>query len=268
MNSQVRIRRSRGAVCGIALILLGLWGGLAPFVGPYFHFGFTPDKAWDYTTGRLYLSAVPGGVAVLGGLIMIATRSRFLAVISGLLGALAGAWFVVGTGVVLFLLKNTTISPGSPLNTTGGAERQYLELLALFGAVGVLIIFAAAVGCGRVSILAAKDIGDVQDTTYYPDYQAASASLPDQTDYSSGQFPAPGAGTSQSPAASTGQFPAANTGQFPTVSRFQDSPAGQFPTAAGQFPAATDQYSQSSAPPSAAPFPDAPNPFGPDNPAQ
>ena len=80
MNSQVRIRRSRGAVCGVALILLGLWGGLAPFVGPYFHFGFTPDKAWAYTTGRLYLSAVPGGAAVLGGLFMMVTRSRFLAV--------------------------------------------------------------------------------------------------------------------------------------------------------------------------------------------
>jgi hypothetical protein len=36
MNDQVTIRRSRGAVSGVALILLGLWGGLAPFVGPYF----------------------------------------------------------------------------------------------------------------------------------------------------------------------------------------------------------------------------------------
>ena len=200
---------------------------------------------------------------------MIATRSRSLAVISGVLGALAGAWFVTGAGIVLVLLKNTTVSAGSPLNPTGSAERQYLESLALFGAVGVLIIFAAAVGCGRVSILAAKDMGDVADTTYYPDYQAASASLPEQTDYSPGQFPAPGTSTGQFPAASTGQFPAAaSTGQFPTVSRFQDSPSGQFPTAAGQFPAATDQYSQSEAPPSAAPFPDAPNPFAPDSPAQ
>ena len=67
MNSQVRIRRSRGAVCGAALILLGLWAGLAPFVGPYFHFGFTPDKAWEYNTGRLYLSAVPGAASGLAG---------------------------------------------------------------------------------------------------------------------------------------------------------------------------------------------------------
>lgn len=271
MNSQVRIRRSRGAVCGIALILLGLWGGLAPFVGPYFHFGFTPDKAWDYTSGRLYLSAVPGGVAALGGLAILVTRSRFLAVTGGLLGALAGAWFVAGTGITAVLLKNTTISPGSPLNIAGGpgsyAQRPYLETLALFTAVGILIIFAAAAGWGRVSILAAKDIGDGADTTYYPDYQAASASLPEQTDYSSGQFPAQDTDGGQFPAASTGPFPAANTGQFPTVSRFQDSPTGQFPTAAGQFPAAGDQYSQSSAPPSAAPFPDAPNPFAPDNPA-
>ena len=39
--------------CGVLLILLGLWGGLAPFVGPYVHFGFTPDATWHYDSGRL-----------------------------------------------------------------------------------------------------------------------------------------------------------------------------------------------------------------------
>jgi hypothetical protein len=269
MNSQVRIRRSRGAVCGVALILLGLWGGLAPFVGPYFHFGFTPDKAWAYTTGRLYLSAVPGGAAVLGGLFMMVTRSRFLAVTGGLLGAVAGAWFVAGSGITLYVVKSTTISAGTPLDIgSGGAERTYFETLALFAGVGALIIFAAALGCGRVSILAAKDMNDVADATYYPDYQGASASIPEPAEYPSTQFPA----------TSTGQFPAASTGEFPTVSRFPDSPtgrftdspSGQFPTAAGQFPASSDQYTQTSAtpPPGAAPFPDAPNPYSPDNPGQ
>jgi hypothetical protein len=264
MNSQVRIRRSRGAVCGVALILLGLWGGLAPFVGPYFHFGFTPDKAWAYTTGRLYLSAVPGGAAVLGGLFMVATRSRFVAVTGGLLGALGGAWFVVGDGIILNVVKSTTIVAGTPLSVSG--ERPYFESVALFAGVGALIIFAAAVGCGRVSILAAKDMTDA-DATYYPDYQGASASVPEPADYPSTQFPATGSG--QFPAATTGQFPAASRFTDSPTGRFTDSPSGQFPTAAGQFPASSDQYTQTSAtPPSAAPFPDAPNPYSPDNPAQ
>ena len=105
MNSQVRIRRSRGAVCGAALILLGLWGGLAPFVGPYFHFGFTPDKAWEYDTGRLYLSAVPGAAALLGGLAVILTRSRFVGISGGVLAALGGAWLIAGAQVTTILAE-------------------------------------------------------------------------------------------------------------------------------------------------------------------
>src|SRR5277367_6779834 len=106
MNAQGRIPRTRGAVCGVLLILLGLWGGLAPFVGPYLHFGFTPDKAWAYTTGRLYLSAVPGAAALLGGLLVLGTRNRAVGIVGGLLGALGGAWFIVGGGFVVSILKN------------------------------------------------------------------------------------------------------------------------------------------------------------------
>src|SRR5580700_11127241 len=90
MNSQVTIARSRGAVSGGALILLGLWGGLAPFVGPYFHFGYTPDKAWAWTSGRLYYSVIPGAVALVAGALLAVTRSRVLGVTAGTLAALAG----------------------------------------------------------------------------------------------------------------------------------------------------------------------------------
>ena len=76
MNRQGQIPRSRGGICGVLLILLGLWGGLAPFVGPYFHFGFTPDKTWHYDSGRLYYSVIPGAAALLGGLLVAVTRNR------------------------------------------------------------------------------------------------------------------------------------------------------------------------------------------------
>src|SRR5215472_16419375 len=113
MNYQARISRSRGGICGGLLILLGLWGGLAPFVGPYFHFGFTPDKAWGYNTGRLYLSAVPGTAAVLGG-----------------------GWLIAGSGVTTNLLKITSIKAGTPLSHSGSGVATpayaYAEQLALF----------------------------------------------------------------------------------------------------------------------------------------
>jgi hypothetical protein len=55
MTGTLRIPRSKGAVSGVLLVLLGIWGALIPFVGPYFHYAYTPDRTWDYTTGRLWL---------------------------------------------------------------------------------------------------------------------------------------------------------------------------------------------------------------------
>ncbi|HXW45114.1 MAG TPA: hypothetical protein VEL03_10020 [Streptosporangiaceae bacterium] len=257
MNSQVRIARSRGAVSAAALILLGLWGGLAPFAGPNIHFGFTPDTAWHYTTGRLYLSAIPGGAAVLGGLLVLVTRSRFVGVAGGLLGALGGAWFIVGSGVMLYLLKRPSISAGVPLAYSPASGpytvRAYAEVLALFGGVGALILFFGALACGRMSLVGAQDIADTDDIGYYPDYPASPAgTVPDQGNYGTGQFPT-----------AAGQFP--NTGRFPRT-QFPDNPTGQFPTATGHFPGQGDPTQPSALPSSA--LPDGPPVPAPDEPAQ
>jgi len=40
----LQMRRSRGAFSGFLLMLLGLWAP-HPFVGPYFDYAYTPDKA-------------------------------------------------------------------------------------------------------------------------------------------------------------------------------------------------------------------------------
>ncbi len=234
MNSQVSIRRSRGVVSGVALILLGVWGGLAPFVGPDIHFGYTPDTAWTYTSGRLYLSAIPGGAALIGGLLVCVTRNRVLGVIGGVLAALGGGWFVVGAGVTANVLKNTSITTGIPLATT--TVRMYLEGVALFAGVGALIIFFAALACGRLSLVTARDIAAAEaDGTYYSDYPAGSGAALRTDSADPGQFPA------------AAEFPAPTTGQFPTV-------AGQFPSSSGQFTRPSsfrrspDEYSGPTAP--------------------
>ena len=51
-----RVARIASAVL---LILLGAWGALVPFVGPYFSYAFTPDKAWAYNSGRLCCRSCP-----------------------------------------------------------------------------------------------------------------------------------------------------------------------------------------------------------------
>ena len=43
MAGMLQMRRKRGAFSGFPLILLGLWGALIPFVGPYFRYAYTPD---------------------------------------------------------------------------------------------------------------------------------------------------------------------------------------------------------------------------------
>ena len=92
-------RKRRSIVTGVLLILLGVWGGLAPFVGPYFHFAYTPDTTWHYTQARLWLEVLPAGAAVLGGVVVMISTSRLLAAAGGILAMLGGGWFVVGTVV-------------------------------------------------------------------------------------------------------------------------------------------------------------------------
>ena len=66
-GSRMRMPRSRGAASGIFLVVLGAWGALIPFIGPYFDFAFTPNQSWVWTMGRGWLEVLPGAVAALGG---------------------------------------------------------------------------------------------------------------------------------------------------------------------------------------------------------
>ncbi len=191
------------------LIVLGLWGGLAPFVGPYLHFGFTPDKAWEYTHGRLYYSVVPGAAAFIGGALVVLTRNRAIGITGGVIGALAGAWFGLGDGFVTTVLKKTSISIGAPLPPTGNVSASlwtYLESVAFFGGLGLVVLLFAAVAIGRFSMLAARDVAAAPDPGFYD----AQTSFPTVA----------------------GQFPAA--GQYPdTTTQYPESP-GYPPVSAGR----------------------------------
>jgi len=161
MASVTRIPRSRGGVSGVLLILLGAWGGLVPFVGPYFHYAYSPDTAWHYTSGRLYLSIVPGAAAVIGGLLVALASHRVVGLLGAALGALAGAWFIIGVPVIPLVVKNGSINPGSPLAGPVGpfssATRVFLETLGFFTGTGILIVFLAALAMGRFSVVSVRD---------------------------------------------------------------------------------------------------------------
>ena len=104
----------RGRMAGILLMLLGLWGGLIPFVGPYFGFAFTPDRVWVFTAGRLWLSVVPGAAAFIGGLLVAWTDRA--AVPGAFLAVLGGAWFIAGQPVTAATLTRVKATLRAALN--------------------------------------------------------------------------------------------------------------------------------------------------------
>jgi hypothetical protein len=153
MNGMLRISRSRGALSGVLLVLLGAWGGLIAFVGPYFHYAYTPDSAWSYTSGRLWLEILPGAGALLGGLIALASASRPVAMFGAWLAGLSGAWFALGT-IIGHAWAGSGLSAGTP---AGGPATQVVEQIGFFTGLGVVIVFLAALAFGRLTVVGARD---------------------------------------------------------------------------------------------------------------
>ena len=153
MNGMLRVPRSRGVLSGLLLVLLGAWGALIPFVGPYFHYAYTPDQAWTYTTGRLWLAILPGVATVLGGLIVLISASRPLAHFGAWLAALGGAWFALGS-VIGPTWIGAQMATGTPV---GGSATRALEQIGFFTGLGVAIVLVAGMALGRFSVIGVRD---------------------------------------------------------------------------------------------------------------
>jgi hypothetical protein len=153
MNGLLRVPRSRGVLSGLLLVLLGAWGALVAFVGPYFHYAYTPDQAWTYTTGRLWLEVLPGAATVLGGLIVLVSASRPVAHFGAWLAALAGAWFALGS-VIAPAWIGMNMTTGTPV---GGSAARALEQIGFFTGLGVAIVLVAGMALGRFSVIGVRD---------------------------------------------------------------------------------------------------------------
>jgi hypothetical protein len=147
MAGMLQMRRSRGAASGFLLVLLGAWGALIPFIGPYFHYAYTPDTTWTYNTARLWLEILPGAAVFLGGILLIIATGRHIALFGALLAAAAGAWFTLGTALSPLWNNHVTLG-GSP--TAATQYGRIMEQLGFFTALGVVIVFIAAAAFGRV----------------------------------------------------------------------------------------------------------------------
>lgn len=251
MVNNVPMSRSRGSLSGLALVLLGAWGGLMLFIGPYFHFGFGPDKTWQYNTDRLYVAIVPGGVALLAGLVILATKSRWFSSACAVLAVLAGAWFVVGREVLAISVSGPVVHAiGAPIGAFS-VHRVVVTNLLTFTGVGILVVLFAALALGRVSIGAHKDFvrfGDAaagagaspaglgglasvglaaprpsftpfQPTTASPFPPAPEPMVGGQAKFPS-QYPATGAGTAAGVGAATNTFTPAQVTYSPGQTKY------------------------------------------------
>ena len=250
MAGKTRIPRTRGAMSGLLLILLGVWGALIPFVGPYFHYAYTPDKAWTYTTGRLWLEILPGIAVTLGGFIVLSSARRPLAILGAFVAVLGGAWFVVGN--LLSALWNHGI-PEAGIPVGGNLTRLALEELGFFIGLGVIIVFFAALALGRFAVVGVKETAlaerdaaavaaDGDAVTDQPSGPVTGqpagpfANTDDRLQPAGAAFPA---GPEQSPAA-TSQFPVTET-EAPAAETEAPAAETEAPAAETEAPAAETQ---------------------------
>ena len=129
--------RTRGAVTGLILILLGAWGALIPFFGPNIDWAYMADPAWTWTAAKGWLVVLPGAVAAVGGLLAFASAHRGSAMLGGWLAVLGGAWFVVGRAFAPTLNIGDV---GQPVAST--QLKQALLDVTYFTGLGALISFA------------------------------------------------------------------------------------------------------------------------------
>ncbi len=144
--------RSRGALTGFGLVLLGAWGALIPFVGPYFNYAYTPNHTWTWTAARFWLEVLPGGVAFFAGLLLLVTAHRVVAYLAAWAAIAAGAWFVVGPLLAPVWRVNYL---GTPV---GDRTDVAVENIGMFYGLGAAIILLAAMAAGRFSVVGVRDM--------------------------------------------------------------------------------------------------------------
>jgi hypothetical protein len=131
------------------IVLLGTWGALIPFVGPYFNYQIGTTESWDWAVDRLWLSVLPGAAAVIGGLILVVSATRRSALFGSLLSLAGGLWFVAGPSVSM-LWNGGDPATGAALGDTG---TRVLEWIGFFYGTGALITLLSSYELGFMAAL-------------------------------------------------------------------------------------------------------------------
>jgi len=143
-------------------LLVGAWGAVATFIGPYFGWHPTSRNTWAWITQNWLLHLIPGAVAVAAGLMLLAMMparrmgtSRPLVLPAVLLMA-AGAWFVIGP------LAWPTFHSGPAFEPLVSAGRNLVNQACASMAPGLILAalggMALKAGIARPAV-AVEDVG-------------------------------------------------------------------------------------------------------------
>ncbi|HET6964860.1 MAG TPA: hypothetical protein VFH58_08810 [Acidimicrobiales bacterium] len=152
-------RPTGAALTGLAAIIVGAWGALAGYVGPYFAFRPVAPHTWvgSWQNGLLHL--LPGAVAAAAGLMLLAMGPARRSVRGGalLLPAVlllaAGAWFVIGP------VAWPTFESGPAFNPVLSATRNLLNVACASFAPGLVLVMLGGMALKAGSVRAVP-VGD------------------------------------------------------------------------------------------------------------
>lgn len=143
----MRIPRTRGGLTGLALMILGAWAALIPFVGPYFNYQMHNDQTWFWFADRLWLEILPGVAIFIGGMVLTVSAFRASARSGALLAALGGIWLVIGPSMSM-LWNSGRIEVGPALGANG---TRTLEWIGFFYGAGALAIALGSYAYGMLT---------------------------------------------------------------------------------------------------------------------
>lgn len=132
----------------VVLLLLGVWGALVPFVGPTFGYSMSGSRAWEWTESHATLHLAPGVAAVLGGLLLLASRNWAAQVSGALVAAAGGVWFVIAPSLhPLWAGESTGMMSGGMMHSESAGSSALSSLGYHYG-TGALIALVAAYALG------------------------------------------------------------------------------------------------------------------------
>ena len=146
---------------------------------------------------------------MIGGLILLVSAFRPLAMIGCVLQRAAGAWFAMGSLIAPLWTGQGTVGPNAipaalyPGTPVGGPIHMVAEHLAFFTGLGLFIVAIASVAFGRLAVVGAREAQVA--TSRAPVEEPATAStattqrLPQRKPAASPEAPAETGGEAQRP---------------------------------------------------------------------